>query len=404
MALEAPDLSVDASSVGALVTGADYRGLGLVRSLGRKGIPVCVLKNGDQRLAAFSRFVRRTFEWPSGSDEERAEFLVRLAEAEGLHRWVLLPTDDEAVAVVARFHARLARVFQLTTPPWEQLREVVDKRRLHCFAAGLGIDQPWAYLPCSADDLTTLDCPFPAIIKPASRERVNPLTTAKAWRVDNRRSLLTRYAEARAFLPAEALLIQEMIPGAGEAQFSYSALCRDGRPIAWTTAHRVRQYPMDFGRASTYVETIDEPALVEPSVRLLRTLGFTGLIEIEFTRDPRDGRFKVLDINPRVWGWQSLCAGAGVDFPYLLWRLVHCKPVPELRGRAGVRWIRMSTDLATAAREIATGRLSPFRYLRSLAGPIESAIFAYDDPLPGLFELPLLAILAGTRMLRGQKV
>jgi predicted ATP-grasp superfamily ATP-dependent carboligase len=39
--------------------------------------------------------------------------------------------------------------------------------------------------------------------------------------VDNREALLARYAEARTFLPADALLIQEMIPGGGEAQFSY---------------------------------------------------------------------------------------------------------------------------------------------------------------------------------------
>ena len=50
------------------------------------------------------------------------------------------------------------------------------------------------------------------------------------------------------------------------------------------------------------------------------------------------------------------------------------------------------------------GRLSPLRYLRSLAGPIESAIFAYDDPLPGLLELPLMAWLAGKRLIQGRPV
>jgi predicted ATP-grasp superfamily ATP-dependent carboligase len=387
--------------VGALITGADYRGLGLVRSLGRKGIPVCVLTHDDHWLARFSRFARRTFCWPPGSEDQRAEFLVRLAKKHGLRGWVLLPTDDDAVSLVARHHEQLAPVFQLTTPPWNQLCRAVDKRLLHRLAADLGIDQPWTYCPRNRDDIETLTCSFPVIIKPAIHERRK---TVKAWRADSREALLARYAEACTAFPADALLIQEMIPGGGEAQFSYSALCRGGYPLAWATARRVRQYPMDFGQASTHVETVDEPALVEPSVRLLQALGITGIIEIEFKRDPRDRRFKLLDVNPRVWGWQTLCGRAGVDFPYLLWRLVHGQPVPALKGRAGVRWVRMCTDLPTALREMGSGRLSLIHYLRSLAGPIESAIFAYDDPLPGLFELPLLAYVAGKRLLRRRTV
>ena len=65
-------------------------------------------------------------------------------------------------------------------------------------------------------------------------------------------------------------MVQELVPGGGEAQFSYAALCRDGEPLAALTARRTRQYPADFGRASTYVETVEVPEVVEPSLRLLR--------------------------------------------------------------------------------------------------------------------------------------
>jgi predicted ATP-grasp superfamily ATP-dependent carboligase len=139
---------------------------------------------------------------------------------------------------------------------------------------------------------------------------------------------------------------------------------------------------------------------VEPSEQLLADLRWDGLVEIEYKQDPRDGRFKLLDINPRAWGWHTLCARAGVDFPVLAWRLAQGEAVPELRGRPGVRWVRLSTDLPTSLKEIVAGRMSAVDYLRSLRGPVEGAIYARDDPLPGLLELPLLARLLAKRVAR----
>src|SRR5438046_256844 len=93
------------------------------------------------------------------------------------------------------------------------------------------------------------------------------LAVPKAWVAEDRGSLLKRYDEASALLPSETLIIQEMVPGGGEAQFSYAALCKDGRSLASVVARRTRQFPRDFGQFSTYVETIDAPEIVEPAER-----------------------------------------------------------------------------------------------------------------------------------------
>ncbi len=199
-------------------------------------------------------------------------------------------------------------------------------------------------------------------------------------------------------------MVQELIPGGGESQFSYTALCRDGQPLASLTARRVRQTPMDFGRASTFVETVDDPATSAIAARLLGALRYTGIAEVEFKRDPRDGNLKLLDINPRVWGWQSLCGAAGVDYPYLLWLLTIGEPIPATKAAVGVRWVRMSTDAPTAIREVLRGRLSLREYLRSIRPPLAPAIYASDDPLPGVLETPLLAYLVGKRLFSGGRI
>jgi predicted ATP-grasp superfamily ATP-dependent carboligase len=261
-----------------------------------------------------------------------------------------------------------------------------------------GVTQPWSFFPRTRDEVASLDCRFPIILKPVLRMQFNRFTKDKAWSATDRASLLARYDEACALVGPDLVMIQEVVPGWGESQFSYAALFENGRSLASVVARRLRQFPMDFGRFSTYVETVDAPEVADAAVRLLAGIDFSGIAEVEFKRDPRDGEYKLLDVNPRVWGWHTLGQRAGVDFPYLLWLLVNGEPVPEIHGRTGERWMRFIADFPMAIQEICKGRLSLRAYLRSLHLPLESAIFAWDDPLPGALELPSLAALFGKRL------
>jgi len=378
--------------------GADYRALGIARSLGRRRIPVWVMKQGGHLVAAPSRYVRRRIPpWPEGDDASKIDFLLDLSVKNGLKGWLLIPTDDYAVNLASVYHDLLSKQYRVTVPSWEKLQWACDKRQLHKLALKLGVDQPWTKCVPTKEEFARLDCPFPVILKPAVRLKPTSLAIPKAWRADNRDELLARLEEASSFIPPENLILQEMIPGGGETQFSYAALCKDGFPLASIVARRLRQYPKDFGQFSTFVETAEEPQVVAASERLLAAARFTGLAEVEFKKDPRDGRFKVLDVNPRVWGWHTLSVRAGVDFSYLLWLLTKGEPVPMLKARAGERWVHGSADLRVTLGEILNGGLSLSSYLRSLRGPKESAIFAWDDPLPGLLDLPLFAYSLGKR-------
>ena len=80
---------------GAIVIGGDYKSLGVVRSLGRHGIPVWVLRD-DHTLATFSRYCRRTLPWPQASETQQVEYLRGLASAHGLDGWTIFPGGEEA--------------------------------------------------------------------------------------------------------------------------------------------------------------------------------------------------------------------------------------------------------------------------------------------------------------------
>jgi predicted ATP-grasp superfamily ATP-dependent carboligase len=299
--------------------------------------------------------------------------------------------------MLSRNHEALGRKLRLTVPEWPVFRWAHDKRLTYELASNLGLAHPWTHYPRDIAELEDLDCPFPIILKPAIKDDVNRFTQEKAWLVEDREALLGRYREASEMVSSDLVMLQEFIPGGGETQLSFAALCQDGEPLASIVARRMRQYPKDFGMSSSYVESVKCREIEEASSRLIKEIGFTGLVELEFKYDARERAFKLLDINPRVWGWHSIGCRAGVDFPYLYWQLLQGMPIERLWGRAGVRWVRAVTDLPAVAQEIRDHELSFGEYLRSLGGPLESAIWALDDPAPALLEIPLLGLIAWQR-------
>lgn len=374
---------------GAIVIGRDYGALGVIRSLGRQGIPVWLLED-ETSCASASRYLHGHRRWPAAEGDQLA-LLAHLAADHGLAGWTLFSASDESAATLARHHALLAHHFIVAGPDWSAMRWAYDKRLTHQLADRIGIANPETVFPTCAADLETTAWRFPRILKPAVKPETNDLTAAKAWRVDNLTELRERYRDAARLVDPATIMIQEMIPGGGEAQFSFAALCDNGRPVAWLTARRTRQYPADFGKFSTFVESVRVPEIVAPSFKLIDAMGYSGVIEIEFKRDAA-GVFKPIDINGRYWAWHSLGRKAGVDFHYLHWRLVHGQSVEAGEGKPGVRWMRGLSDLAAGYSGLRQGSITARRFFGSMRLTIVPAIFAVDDLLPFFTDAPTVAM------------
>ena len=371
-----------AQPTGALVVGGDYRALGIVRSLGRRGIPVWVVQD-DHRLATFSKYNQKTLNLPKSGDEAQIRYLMDLGERHNLDGWMLFPTADTTVSLLAQHRDTLARVYEVTTPAWESLSWAHDKRLTHRFADAAGVCTARTLYPSGREQLESLDVDFPVILKPAVKLGADPFTKAKAWQANSPAELLALYDKAVKWVSPDVIMVQEVIPGGGDAQYSYAALCDEGLSLAGLTAKRMRQYPIDYGRFSTYVQTVDQPEVEFAAKQLLSAARYSGLVEVEFKYDYRDCRYKLFDVNPRVWGWHTLGVRAGLDFPYLLWLLMRGEPLPELPPcRPGLSWSYFAPDMLAAASQLRAGKLSLSGYFKSLAGRRESAILALDDPYP----------------------
>lgn len=267
----------------------------------------------------------------------------------------------------------------------------------HELAAKLGIPVPRTYNPRTESDLAALYGQLPLAVKPAVKENFFYATGAKAWRAETPDELRRLYNKAIQQIPANEILVQEIIPGDGERQYSYCAFFRDGQSHGTLVAKRVRQHPHEFGRAATYVETTQVPEIEALAESFLKAINYYGLVEVEFKRDPRDGQFKLLDVNARTWGFHSLGAAAGVDFPHLLYSDQLGKICQGNRAKSEIGWLRLVTDCPTILAGFCRGRLSISSYLRSLRNTRVESVFSVADPLPFVGELLLLPYFIGQK-------
>ncbi len=394
------------SEPGALIAGGHFLGLGAARNLTRHGVPVCVLDSAPC-VAQVSRQIRRFMRCPpTGSAEDEAaflDFLVQLAAREGMQGWVLFPSTDDHVRIFAQQHERLS-CYRLTTPPWEITEHLYDKRLTHRLAASRGVPMPRTCTAASAGELAAVDLRFPVVLKPAITGHLMSVTKKKAYRADDRGEMLAIYEMMAGIMDPSEILIQDLIPGRAEKLYSYAGFFKDGAPVAGLAARRPRQHPMEFGRASTFVEVVHAPELEELAARLLGGISYTGLAEVEFMYDDRDARFELLEVNPRIWGWHTIAIRAGLDLPYYAYAdAVGLDVLGEIARlarplRSDARWVRLVTDVPTVLSEIARGRLSVRQYLASMSGNLEFAVpWSLRDPLPFLADVLLVPYYARHR-------
>ncbi len=369
---------------GVVVLGSDFKALGVIRSLAQRGIPSVVVDN-NPRSAWFSRHVVRRFKWHTRMAGERfVAFLLNIGKKYHLEQWILFPTQDEVVELIAHNVQSLSQVYQLTTQDWDIIRWAHDKRLTYQMAQEVGVPYPKTYYPQHKEELATLDIPFPVIIKPASSIRFQHATRLKALPATSVQELLMQYEKAIESILTDEVMVQQIIPGNGRVQYSIATFCEEGNVKAWMTARRTRQYPIDYGLGSSFVEAMNVPALLPLAEKLLRHMGVSGMVEVEFKYDERDQQYKLLDINTRPWGWHTLCIACGLDFPYMQYCATTGSTYsnPSYNVDYRYHWVRMLTDIPAGVQEIRAGSTNPVVYLKSFLGKTTFSVFDWRDPLP----------------------
>ena len=366
----------------AVVLGASVNGLSFARSLGRRGVRTLLLET-EPFLGIHTRHGRvLLLPDPATHAHQWLELLEHLGAA--LREPGVLFVTSDVHAVFAAEHAdALKRFFRFVLPSAGTVERIVNKRVQYELAQSAGVRIPLTFFPGSVEEARACAdaLQYPCILKPYRSHVGRAKVAGKVVVVESRDHLLDCFARLHA--PGSEFMIQEMVPGGDDALYGYLGFWAENREVAWLTKRKLRQNSV-FGDGS-YQVTVDAPQVAELSRALLRTFGYQGFVGIEFKHDPRDGTYRLMEINPRTVSANELAIRAGIDFPWIGYRhLVQATGAAhENRGfSTGVEYVNEEWDLAAFRRLRASGQLSLTSWAGSFWRARARAIGAWDDPGP----------------------
>ncbi|MEU3371938.1 ATP-grasp domain-containing protein [Streptomyces sp. NPDC006660] len=376
-----------------------HGGVGAIRSLGRLGVPMYAITEDRWTPAAHSRYLTRAFPWPTtGAEEPGALVAGLLAIGERIGRpAVLIPTDEEAAVLIAEHQKELAERFLFPPVTPGLPRRLASKRGLHELCVEHGVPSPAAAFPDTYADVEDFarHARFPVVAKnlEAFVRRRRPAVPGTT-RIEDPAHLL---ALARGWGERPGVILQEYLPREqAEDWIVHAYFDENSTPLALFTGVKVRSWPPHAGMTATaYV--VDNPELAALAQQFVKQIGFTGIVDLDLRFDRRDGRYKLLDFNPRMGAQFRLFESvAGVDVIRAQHLHLTGRGVPKGEQRAGRRYVVENIDLPALLAYRRDGWVSP-HVPRRPAGT-ELAWVAGDDLRP-FFAMAARSLRPGARHL-----
>ena len=364
--------------------------LNLVRALGAARIPVIVAASDPGEPVFDSRYCTGRLLLPPlerrrAAAEALAAAGARLAEACRGPIPLYYGSDDD-LDLLLEHRALLAPHFCFLVNDEPVARALIDKQRFEDFARerGLPVPRTFAWQELEALDEPVLVKPKAKIDWDRSRILLRLFGGAGKARIFPSGRDLARNTLAHSL--ADDLLVQEYVPGDDRRLYSFHGYADEhGDLLAWFIGRKVRTDPPLTGMSS-FLELAREPALAALAPELVKRVPLKGVFKMDFKQHPRDGSFRLLEVNARFNLWHYLGAANGLNLTKVAYDyLVHGRR-PVSRGYACERrWVWLRGDWRAYRQLAARGELGFVRWLWSLVrAPNVYELFSWSDPSPFL--------------------
>ncbi|MBR1132225.1 hypothetical protein [Bradyrhizobium iriomotense] len=375
-----------------------YGGLGIIRSLGRLGIPVYTVAEDHLAPAGISRYLTGRYVWNAGHlpKEEMLDRLARIGEK--LKKpTILVPTDDLGAILIAEEAATLRQWFVFPDISAGMPRNLANKEMLYALCRQIGVPCPSTLCPTSIADVCQFAefASFPIVVK-AAAAWLNPEVRVSI--VHTVRELVDIWHQIGNSKQPN-LLLQEYIPG-GEDWFFHGYCNGASDCLASFTGIKLRSYPPHAG-VTTLGRSVTNDVLLRQAEELLKLISYAGIMDLDYRLDKRDGQYKLLDFNPRIGAqFRLFVDGNGLDVVRALYRDLTGRNVRRSSQVEGRIFVVEPYDLCACVNYCWRGELSATSCLASLKGHKEFAWFSWDDPLPFLIAWARLATRAVGKTIR----
>ncbi|MDT9694979.1 ATP-grasp domain-containing protein [Streptomyces sp. P17] len=372
--------------------------LGALRSLGRAGVPVYAMVEDRFTPCAVSRHLAGRFVVPTtGQEDPRAltSTLLRLGRAIG-RRAVAVPTDDESAVLLAEQADRLAEWFLLPPVPAALPRALTSKDGLRRICTEYGVPTPRAFAPADRAELLACghDLGYPLVLKNLEAyTRLRAPVVTHTTMVSDEVELLDVIGTAE----TPSVLMQEYIPASyGEDWITHLYCGAQGTPKAVFTGYKVRSWPVRSG-ATTRAWSWPNPRLAGLAGDLCRLTGYSGLADLDWRFDRRDGLYKLVDFNPRLGAQFRLFESEeGIDAVRAMYLDLTGQQVPGGPQVHGRQFVVGQLDLLSATIGAWQERRFPSTMLPRHG--VERAWLSWDDPLPAVVESVLFSGTVARRL------
>jgi predicted ATP-grasp superfamily ATP-dependent carboligase len=317
-------------------------GLGAIQTLARAGVKVLALDHRPFAIGLRSRYCLPLLCPDPYAEEQRfTAFLSELVELLPAPT-PILATHDDGLATISRALPKLGGKLLCPAPDAAKLDLLQQKSWQLARAAEANVAAPLTLYPSSASEAreAAKEIGFPLFVKPSEPiafRKVYP--RRRVFSCDSMAGLDEAYEMAAPYAP----MLQEVVPGGDKELYTVgSYLDSEGRALGIFCGRKLRQTPRSRKLVPRGVgscrhgEALWLPELVEDSLRLLEVCAYTGISQVEFKRDPRDGRYRLMEINPRLWMWHTLAAACGVNLAHIAYLDLTGRP-PEPRTSEGRR-------------------------------------------------------------------
>jgi len=358
-------------------------GLGVVRTLGRKGIPIVGVDSKKDAPGLKSRYCRPLVTPHPAEHPQAALRLLLMEGAKRSEKSVLYPTSDEWVLFVSRFRRELEREFLYAIPSEDVVESIIDKRKQYKLAQQIGTPYPKTCYPENVTDVERIkdELVYPVFVKPYYSHIWAEKFGNKGFKVSSPSDLVAKY-EAIFDAGLEAM-VQAIILGPDSNVVEvYAYLSDKYEPLAWLVSRKLRQHPNNFG-VSTNSESIHDQEALEIAMNFFRLIEYRGIGHIELKKDERDGKYKMIELNARSGPCNVETVLAGVDFPLIQFMDLTGRTVGEQKDyKDGVKWLNALPHCLSLYESTHDLKLSMMKSLEAVRKADCHAYFASDDMWP----------------------